>query len=116
MPIHLRADPGDYAEACLLPGDPLRAQYIAETFLADVKQVNGEVFVNKDCKMNFNGHVGPIGTLDNADLILSTLHDQLENDSLSVIQCKKHNCLCGLCAPKAKDLKTYNSIMEKYYL
>ncbi|MEI7759591.1 MAG: DeoD-type purine-nucleoside phosphorylase [Thermoleophilia bacterium] len=42
MPIHLRADPGDYAEACLLPGDPLRAQYIAETFLADVKQVNGE--------------------------------------------------------------------------
>ena len=32
MPIHLRAEPGDYAEACLLPGDPLRAQYIAETF------------------------------------------------------------------------------------
>ena len=85
-------------------------------FFLYVKQVNGEVFVNKDCKMNFNGHVGPIGTLDNADLILSTLHDQLENDSLSVIQCKKHNCLCGLCAPKAKDLKTYNSIMEKYYL
>ena len=33
MPIHLRASPGDYAEACLLPGDPLRAKYIAETFL-----------------------------------------------------------------------------------
>jgi DeoD family purine-nucleoside phosphorylase len=42
MPIHLRAEPGDYAEACLLPGDPLRAKYIAETFLADVKQVNAE--------------------------------------------------------------------------
>ncbi|MGH3133612.1 MAG: purine-nucleoside phosphorylase, partial [Gaiellaceae bacterium] len=42
MPIHLRADPGDYAEACLLPGDPLRAKYIAETFLADVAQVNAE--------------------------------------------------------------------------
>ena len=24
MPIHLRGEPGDYAEACLLPGDPLR--------------------------------------------------------------------------------------------
>ena len=23
MPIHLRAEPGDYADACLLPGDPL---------------------------------------------------------------------------------------------
>ena len=42
MPIHLRAEPGDYAEACLLPGDPLRAKYIADTFLADAKQVNGE--------------------------------------------------------------------------
>jgi 5'-methylthioadenosine phosphorylase/purine-nucleoside phosphorylase len=42
VPIHLRAEPGDYAEACLLPGDPLRAQYIAETFMDDPRQVNGE--------------------------------------------------------------------------
>jgi 5'-methylthioadenosine phosphorylase/purine-nucleoside phosphorylase len=33
VPIHVRAEPGDYAEACLLPGDPLRARYIAETYL-----------------------------------------------------------------------------------
>jgi DeoD family purine-nucleoside phosphorylase len=42
MPIHLRANPGEYADACLLPGDPLRAKYIAETFLEDVRQVNAE--------------------------------------------------------------------------
>ncbi len=42
MPIHVRANPGDYAEACLLPGDPLRAKYIAETFMEDVVQRNGE--------------------------------------------------------------------------
>ena len=42
MPIHLRAEPGDYAEACLLPGDPLRAKFIAETFLEGVPQVNEE--------------------------------------------------------------------------
>ena len=42
MPIHLRAEPGDYAEACLLPGDPLRAKYIAERFFENAKQVNGE--------------------------------------------------------------------------
>jgi DeoD family purine-nucleoside phosphorylase len=42
VPIHLRAEPGDYAEAVLLPGDPLRAKYIAETYFDDVKQVNGE--------------------------------------------------------------------------
>ena len=42
MPIHLRGNPGDYAEACLLPGDPLRAKYIAETFFESPVQVNEE--------------------------------------------------------------------------
>jgi DeoD family purine-nucleoside phosphorylase len=42
MPIHVRGKEGDYAEACLLPGDPLRAKYIAETFLQDVEQKNWE--------------------------------------------------------------------------
>lgn len=42
MPIHLRANPGDYAEAVLVPGDPLRAKYIAETFFDSPRQVNGE--------------------------------------------------------------------------
>ena len=42
VPIHLRAEPGDYADACLLPGDPLRAKYIAETFFDDAREVNAE--------------------------------------------------------------------------
>ena len=32
MPIHLRAQPSDYAPAVLVPGDPRRATYIAEHF------------------------------------------------------------------------------------
>jgi 5'-methylthioadenosine phosphorylase/purine-nucleoside phosphorylase len=42
VPYHVRAEPGDYAEACLLPGDPLRAKYIAETFLEAAEQRNWE--------------------------------------------------------------------------
>jgi DeoD family purine-nucleoside phosphorylase len=42
VPIHVRAEPGDYAEACLLPGDPLRAKYVAETFLDGAAQRNEE--------------------------------------------------------------------------
>ncbi len=38
---HNNAEKGDIAKAVLLPGDPLRAKYIAETFLEDVKQFNG---------------------------------------------------------------------------
>jgi DeoD family purine-nucleoside phosphorylase len=42
VPIHVRAEPGDYAEACLLPGDPLRAKYIAETYLDGAVERNHE--------------------------------------------------------------------------
>jgi purine-nucleoside phosphorylase len=40
MTPHNHARPGDYAEAVLLPGDPLRAKWIAETFLDDAQLVN----------------------------------------------------------------------------
>ena len=32
MPVHLRAEPSDYAPAVLVPGDPKRARHIAENF------------------------------------------------------------------------------------
>lgn len=34
-------DPSLLAKTVLMPGDPLRAKFIAETFLTDVKQING---------------------------------------------------------------------------
>ncbi|MBQ7535993.1 MAG: purine-nucleoside phosphorylase [Stomatobaculum sp.] len=37
---HIEAKVGEIAETILLPGDPLRAKYIAENFLSDVKQFN----------------------------------------------------------------------------
>lgn len=40
MTPHIEAKSGDFAPTCLLPGDPLRAEYIAETFLSDVKKIN----------------------------------------------------------------------------
>ncbi|OJF09778.1 purine-nucleoside phosphorylase [Couchioplanes caeruleus] len=35
MSVHIGAQPGDIAERVLLPGDPMRAKWIAETFLKD---------------------------------------------------------------------------------
>ncbi|WP_439148469.1 purine-nucleoside phosphorylase [Sulfitobacter sp.] len=40
MTIHIGAKPGDIAETVLMPGDPYRAKWAAETFLKDVKLVN----------------------------------------------------------------------------
>lgn len=83
-------------------------------FFLYVKQVNGEIYVNKDCKMNFDGQVAPIGTLDQSQKLLDQTQAWLATDSMPVIQCKKYRCLCGLCAPKSENLDTYKSIMRKY--
>lgn len=40
MSIHIGAEKGEIAEKVLLPGDPLRAKWIAETFLTEVKCYN----------------------------------------------------------------------------
>ncbi len=37
---HNSANPGDFAKTVLMPGDPLRAKFIAETFLTDPVLVN----------------------------------------------------------------------------
>lgn len=36
---HISANPGDFAKIVLMPGDPVRAKWIADTYLHDVKQV-----------------------------------------------------------------------------
>lgn len=40
MSVHISAKPGEIAESILLPGDPLRAKWIAENFFEDVVQYN----------------------------------------------------------------------------
>lgn len=40
MTVHIGAQPGDIAETVLMPGDPYRAKWAAETFLQDARLVN----------------------------------------------------------------------------
>ncbi|MGH3087977.1 MAG: DeoD-type purine-nucleoside phosphorylase [Rubrobacteraceae bacterium] len=42
MPVHIRAEKGDFAENVLMPGDPRRAKYIAENFFDDPKLASEE--------------------------------------------------------------------------
>ena len=37
---HINATPADFAPTVLMPGDPLRAKFIAETYLTDARLVN----------------------------------------------------------------------------
>nr|MBP7494831.1 purine-nucleoside phosphorylase [Spirochaetales bacterium] len=40
MSIHISAKPAEIAETVLLPGDPLRAEFVAKTFLKDARCYN----------------------------------------------------------------------------
>lgn len=56
MTIHIGAKPGDIAETVLMPGDPYRAKWAAETFLTDAKCVN-EVRGMLGFTGTWNGHL-----------------------------------------------------------
>jgi 5'-methylthioadenosine phosphorylase/purine-nucleoside phosphorylase len=62
MPIHLRAEAGDYAPNVLCPGDPRRAAYIAETFFDP-----GYRTVNEE-----RGMLGFTGTFDGSPISVQT--------------------------------------------
>jgi MoaA/NifB/PqqE/SkfB family radical SAM enzyme len=79
-------------------------------FFLYIRQSTGEVYTNKDCKMNFDGQVGPIGNLSDTEKLLEETRKNLGKD----IICKKTTCWCGLCAPKAGDKSTYDTIMKQY--
>ena len=49
---HIAAKEGDFAKTVLMPGDPLRAKFIAETFLTDAVLVNNVRGVNGYGKRN----------------------------------------------------------------
>ncbi|MEL7149315.1 MAG: purine-nucleoside phosphorylase [Pseudomonadota bacterium] len=55
MTVHIGAKPGEIAETVLMPGDPYRAKWAAETFLADAKLVN-EVRGMLGFTGTWNGH------------------------------------------------------------
>jgi purine-nucleoside phosphorylase len=71
MSIHIGAEPGQIAPRVLLPGDPLRATWIAETFLDDAQRYT-----------NVRGMVGYTGTF--RDLEVSVQGTGMGMPSLSI--------------------------------
>lgn len=61
MSLHIAAKSGEIADRILLPGDPLRAKYIAETFLEDaheytsVRNILGYTGTYKDHRISVQG-------------------------------------------------------------
>ena len=79
-----------------------------------VKQNDGRIYSNKDCRMNFDGTVSPIGHLSESQKLIDWTRQRLESNSMPVIQCNKKRCICGLCAPKALTRSDFDDIMNKH--
>jgi hypothetical protein len=77
-------------------------------FFVYVDQTTKEIFVNRDCRVNFEGKVGPIGYTDNYQPVLDNV------PTAPTITCVKKRCLCGICTPKASTKETYDTIIKKY--
>jgi pyruvate-formate lyase-activating enzyme len=90
-------------------------------FFLFVRQLDGAVFTNKDCRTSTTGRVEPLGYINDYQSIINTLKIQLDSQEPPIIKCVKDICLCGFCAPKAENLEDYkkllgrNLLKEKYY-
>jgi hypothetical protein len=80
-----------------------------DKFFLYIRQSTGEVFTNKDCRMDFDGKVGPIGNLREYNKIIERI-----KQGTNTIICKKSKCWCGLCAPKAATKELFQEINRKY--
>jgi hypothetical protein len=82
-------------------------------FFLFVQQLTGNVYTNKDCRMSTTGHVEPLGSSKNYKQIIDTLKNQFETNSMPIIECKKETCMCGFCAPKAKDKADFMELIKR---
>lgn len=90
-------------------------------FFLYVRQLDGAVYTNKDCRTSTTGKVEPLGNLKNYQSILSKVKEQFDSRTMPVIKCVKDICMCGFCAPKADNINDYKELFdrqldkEKYY-
>jgi MoaA/NifB/PqqE/SkfB family radical SAM enzyme len=71
-------------------------------FFLHLEQQTDSIYHHQTCQARFDNRRGPIGKLSEGKKLIAELKDMLENNRMPVIQCPKHTCGCGLCAPKSK--------------
>ncbi|WP_462420837.1 purine-nucleoside phosphorylase [Salinicoccus sp. Marseille-QA3877] len=107
MSIHINAQKGDIAETILLPGDPLRAKYIAENFLEDVTCYN-EVRNMLGFTGTYKGkRISVQGTGMGVPSISIYIHELMEEYGV------KNLIRVGTCGAIQKDVKVRDVILAQ---
>ena len=87
-------------------------QTIVDEALGNSESMRTEKPVGMDLENKYSGSFAKCDSLIGG--LGNDLKKQLTNEQWPIMQCKKDICFCGLCAPKAKNLDTYKSIIGKY--
>lgn len=102
---HIDACPDDFARTVLMPGDPLRAHFIAETFLKDAKLIN-----------NVRGIQGYTGTYE--DTKISVMASGMGMPSIGIYSYELYNFFgveniirVGSAGAMNKDIKVRDIVM-----
>jgi len=107
MSIHINAQKGDIADTILLPGDPLRAKYIAENFLEDVTCFN-EVRNMLGFTGTYKGkRISVMGTGMGIPSISIYVHELMEEYGV------KNLIRVGTCGAIQKDVKVRDVIIAQ---
>lgn len=107
MSIHINAQKGDIADTILLPGDPLRAKYIAENFLEDVTCFN-EVRNMLGFTGTYKGkRISVMGTGMGVPSISIYIHELMEEYGV------KNLIRVGTCGAIQKDVKVRDVILAQ---
>lgn len=85
-------------------------------YFLHINQHSGEIYNNKDCRTSLYNKVEPVGYIKDMKSILDQHRHWLETKTMPVIKCIKTECLCGMCAPKAKDFATFKQVMRSHWL
>jgi len=84
---------------------------MVDWYFLHIDQHTGLVYHHQTCQATHTGR-GPIGSLVNADTLLTDLENRMKNPV--PIVCPNDRCGCGMCIPKAKEDSDFNEIWESY--
>ncbi|MDI9502540.1 MAG: purine-nucleoside phosphorylase [Tissierellia bacterium] len=107
MTPHNEAKRGEIAKTVLLPGDPLRAKFIAETYLEEARQVNGVRNMLAYTGTYKGKEVSVMGTGMGAPSIGIVAHELIY-----VYGCK-NLIRVGSCGAMQEDLKLFDMILAQ---
>ena len=82
-------------------------------FFLFVRQLDGKIYTNKDCRTSTTGIEEPLGNLSDYQSIIDTLRKQLDTNSMPIIQCVKDICRCGFCSPKAESRNDFMELIKR---